>query len=93
MPTDDGRLLHRLRVEIEEELVVAGRCDPDESQGFSPTESLFDPTDIERAQIGLRNLLGAVEALARDVEPDAGSAQIAMTPKDTSLARAFTRFR
>jgi len=104
MPTDDGRSLHKIKIEIEEELVIAGPCDADEWPGFSPTESLFDPTEIERERIGLRNLLGAVEALDRDFEPgdsshvdrsrgaDAGST-LAMTPKDTSRARAFARFR
>jgi len=69
MPTDDGRFLHELEVEIEEELVIAGPCDPDQSPDFSPTESLFDPTEIERDRIGLRNLLGAVEGLGHDLEP------------------------
>jgi hypothetical protein len=35
------------------------------------SEWLFDPTDAEREEVGLRNLLGAVEAL--DVGPDAGT--------------------
>jgi hypothetical protein len=74
MPTDEGRSLHELEVEIEEELDLAGATSADGSHGFSPAESLFDPFDVQREEIGLRNLLGAVEALARDVEPGDPSA-------------------
>jgi hypothetical protein len=43
---------------------------PEEELGVSPAEWLFDPTDVEVAEVGLRNLLGAVEPLARDAEHD-----------------------
>ena len=66
MPTDESPLLHRLEVEIEAELRAAESGESGEALGTSSAECLFDPTDVQRAEVGLRSLLGAVAA----VEPD-----------------------
>jgi hypothetical protein len=65
MPTDESPSLHRLEIEVQEELVLAESSESRELGG-SPAEWLFDPADIEREEVGLRNLLGAVEALELD---------------------------
>lgn len=60
MPSDDKPFLHELEVEVEADLdLVASAGEPT----GSPAEWQYDPTDIEREEAGLRNLLGAVEAL------------------------------
>jgi hypothetical protein len=69
MPTDESPFLHKLEVEIQAELVIAESSEPGEAFGTSPTEWLFDPADVEREEVGLRNLLGAVEALELDSPP------------------------
>lgn len=68
MPTDESPYLHKLEVEVEEELALAESSESP-ALGSSPSEWLFDPADIERQQVGLRNLLGAVEALELDAPP------------------------
>jgi hypothetical protein len=59
-PSDDNRFLHDLEVEVEADLDLVAATD--EPTG-PPSEWQFDPTDVEREEAGLRNLLGAVEAL------------------------------
>jgi hypothetical protein len=70
MPIDEGRFLAELGFEVEEELVVV-QATPDGDSGFSgtPADWIFDPTDIEREEVGLRGLLGAVRALEHDSAP------------------------
>ncbi|HZC27589.1 MAG TPA: CBS domain-containing protein [Actinopolymorphaceae bacterium] len=70
MPTDESRFLDKLEVEVEAELGMARSSHPEEVLGESPAEWLFDPTDVQREEIGLRSLLGAVEALEGDAQPD-----------------------
>jgi len=67
MPTD---FLHEFQVEVEEELDVVRASHPQEALDGSPVEWLFDPTGIEREQVGLGNVLAAVEALEDDVRRD-----------------------
>jgi hypothetical protein len=55
-----------LEIEVEEELVLAESSRPEETAAAPPSEWLFDPTDVERDVIGLRNILGAAEALEGD---------------------------
>jgi hypothetical protein len=66
MPPSEEQFLHNLEVEVETELVIAQSSHPEEELGGSPAEWLFDPADVEREEIGLRSVLGAVEALERD---------------------------
>jgi hypothetical protein len=66
MPTDESGFLHDLQNEVEAELNEFRSSAPDEERAVSPTEWLVGPTDIEREEVGLTNLLGAVEALDGD---------------------------
>jgi len=70
MPTDDSQFLHGLEIEVEAEISLVQSSNAEESLDLSPAEWLFDPTDVEREEVGLRNLLGAVEALEGDSRPD-----------------------
>lgn len=63
-PSGDHAFLHDLERTVEEELALAGGGRPqEESFGVPIEEWLIDPTDAQREEIGLRSLLGAVEAL------------------------------
>jgi len=92
MPTDESQFLHKLEAEVQAELVVAESSESGEALATSPAEWLFDPADVEREEVGLRNLLGAVEALelgsAPVREPDRHAAQGA--PMETSESRVLS---
>jgi hypothetical protein len=62
MSTDEGKFLHELEVEVESEIAIVQSSQPEELDS-SPDDWLYDPTDREREEVGLRNMLGAVEAL------------------------------
>ena len=70
MSTDESQFVQRLEVEVETELDLARSSHPEEELGISPVEWLFDPTDVEREEVGLGNLLSAAEALETDLQPD-----------------------
>ena len=71
MPSDERQFLRDLRLEIETELKAVESKHPEDAFGVGQEEWLFDPTDIEREEVGLRNLLGAVEAIEdRPVESE-----------------------
>ena len=56
--------LHELELNVSTELTLAGTSQPEEEAvDVSMDEWLFDPADAQRYEIGLHNLLGAVEAL------------------------------
>lgn len=55
-----------LEIEVRAELTLAESSRPEETAAAPPAEWLFDPTDVERDEIGLRNILGAAEALEGD---------------------------
>lgn len=63
VPTGGSEELHGLEIEVEEELALAEASHPETEAELPVTEWLFDPTDVEREEVGLRNLLGAVEAV------------------------------
>ncbi|MEV4098241.1 hypothetical protein [Streptosporangium saharense] len=58
--------LHELGAEVRVELRVAEASHPEEMAELPVTEWLFDPTDVEREEIGLRGLLDAVEVLENE---------------------------
>ena len=62
-PNDDNDVLYELEVEIEVELTQTEASHPEEEMALPITDWLFDPTDVERAEIGQRGLLDAVEVL------------------------------
>lgn len=68
MPGDEQQFLHELEVEVTEELRIAQSGDPVDPEA-TPDTWLFDPTDLERNEIGLRDLLGAVHALEGEEPP------------------------
>jgi len=64
IPTSDNAFLHELEVNVCTELTLAETSQPgDEAVGIPVDEWLSDPADAQRYEVGLRNLLGAVEAL------------------------------
>lgn len=69
-PHGENESLFAFKAEVEAELASAEASHPEEAVGLPITEWLFDPTDVEREEIGLRGLLGAIEALEGDARPD-----------------------
>ena len=57
-----------LEIEMQTELELVEASSPAEDMG-APSSWAFDPSDVVREEVGLRNLLGAAEALAQAAEP------------------------
>ncbi len=69
-PTGDNAFLHELELTIRTELTMDETSRPEEEPHCVPyVEGLPDP-DAQRYEVGLRNLLGAVEALEDGSRPD-----------------------
>ena len=63
-PTGDNAFLHDLELDVRTELTLAETGQPYEESVAVPIDQwLSDPTDDQRYEVGLRSLLGAVEAL------------------------------
>jgi hypothetical protein len=63
IPTGDRAFLHTLELTVRTELAQAESSQPEEeTDGVPIDERLLDP-DTQRYEVGLRTLLGAVEAL------------------------------
>jgi hypothetical protein len=63
-PIGDNAFLHELELNVNTELMLAETSQPEEEAvRVSVDEWLFDPADAQRYEVGLHNLLGAVEAL------------------------------
>jgi hypothetical protein len=63
-PIGDNTFLHELELNVSTELTLAESGQPEEEAvDLSMDEWLFDPADAQRYEVGLHNLLGAVEAL------------------------------
>jgi hypothetical protein len=60
---DVGEFLHELENEVTLELGIARSSDAPDVPGESWTERLFDPSDVEREEVGLLNIQGALKAL------------------------------
>ena len=66
-PTGDNAPLHALELDIRIELTLVETNQPEEEAvGVPMDEWLVDPADEQRYEVGLRSLLGAVEALEDD---------------------------
>ncbi|GAB3403673.1 hypothetical protein [Flindersiella endophytica] len=65
MSTPDGgdEVLRGLEIEVQEEIGLAEASHPETEAELPATEWLFDPTDVEREEVGLRSLLDAVETM------------------------------
>ena len=68
-PTSGDGFLHELEIEVRQELTLTESSHPDQPTDLPVTDWLYDPTDVERDEAGLRNLLGAVQALEDDSRP------------------------
>ncbi|MFB4274408.1 MULTISPECIES: hypothetical protein [unclassified Nonomuraea] len=69
IPDGEDEVLYELKAEVEIELTLAEASRPEEEMELPVTEWLFDPTDVEREEIGLRGLLDAVEELEEHSRP------------------------
>ena len=68
-PTGENGFLHNLEADVEIELTIAESSHLDESTG-GPADWLSDPVEAERDEVGLRSLLGAIEAVESDSPPN-----------------------
>jgi len=69
-PTGDKAFLHALELNVRAELTLAETSQPWEDAVRVPIDEwLSDPADDQRYEVGLRSLLGAVEALEDDSSP------------------------
>jgi hypothetical protein len=76
-PAGDHPILRELEITVRTELVLAETSQPGEEPGGGPAGEWPDP-DVERYEIALRTLLGAVEAVEDGAgqpptEPEPGS--------------------
>ena len=63
-PADDSAFLRALEQGVRAELAFSATSQPgEENVGVPIDEWLFDPVDAQREEVGLRNLLGAIEAM------------------------------
>jgi len=63
-PTGDNAFLHALEINVRTELTLAETGQPWEEAVRVPIDEwLSDPADDQRYEVGLRSLLGAVEAV------------------------------
>jgi hypothetical protein len=69
-PAGGDDSLHELEIEVEAELNLAESSRPEEVIGLPSSEWLFDPTDVQREEAGLRSLLGAIEEMEGDSQHD-----------------------
>ncbi|WP_433286222.1 hypothetical protein ACQPZQ_29835 [Pseudonocardia sp. CA-142604] len=65
-PTGDGTFLSELEIEVKTELDLAESSGPEGAAEQASAEWLYESIDIQREEIGLRSLLGAVEAIEGD---------------------------
>ncbi len=68
-PSGENDFLYEFKIEIEDEVILAESSHPEDAAGLPVTDWLFDPTEAEREEIGLRGLLDAVEVLEGDIRP------------------------
>ncbi len=59
----EGEFLHELENEVTLELGIARSSDAPDVPRESSAEWLFDPSDVQREEVGLLNILGALAAL------------------------------
>jgi hypothetical protein len=69
-PTGEDDSLRELEIEVEADLNLAESSRPEELIGLPSAEWLFDPMDVQREEVGLRSLLGAIEEMEGDSRDD-----------------------
>ena len=67
-PTGDNAFLYELELNVRTELTLAETSQPEIEADIQTVEWLLDP-DAQRYEIGLRALLGAVEAVEEGSRP------------------------
>ena len=68
-PTGDNAFLHELELNVRTELTIVETSQPEaEADGVLTVESLLEE-DIQRYELGLRSLLGAIEAIEDGSRP------------------------
>jgi hypothetical protein len=86
IPTGDNAFLYELELTVSTELTQAETGQPEEEAvGVPIDEWLSDPADEQRYEVGLRNLLGAVEAL-EDGSGPGGHLPLAEAPESARTA-------
>lgn len=71
-PTGDSAFLQELEINVRSELTIVETSQPEiDADGVPTAEWLLDP-DIQRYEIGLHTLLGAVETLENGSRPGDG---------------------
>ena len=82
-PTGDDAFLHAVELNVRAELAQAETGQPEEEAGDVPIDEwLVDPEGEQHYEVGLRSLLGAVEAL------EGGSGEVSREPEPTPTANA-----
>lgn len=66
IPNDDHDSQFELRATVEAELRMAEESRPEEAFSLPVEEWLFDPVDVEREEVELRSLLGAIDEVDRN---------------------------
>ena len=69
-PTGDNASLYELELTVRAELTLAETSQPEEQADGVPGDERPPDPDVQRYEIALRTLLGAVEALEDDFGPD-----------------------
>ena len=86
-PTGGNAFLHKLELTVRTELTLAETGQPYEEAIAVPIDEwLSDPADAQRYEIGLRSLLGAVEALEDGFGPG-DHPSLATVPGSVGTAR------
>ena len=68
-PTGDNAFFHELELNVRTELTIVETSQPEaEADGVLTVESLLEE-DIQRYELGLRSLLGAIEAIEDGSRP------------------------
>ena len=84
-PAGDSSFLRKLETTIREELAEAEATPPEEEVEALPIDQWqFDPEDAQRYEVGLRDLLGAVETL----EDGSGRAGEVTVAEDSASGRS-----
>ena len=79
---EENLILTELEAEVETELTMARSSHPEEEIGEDPAGWAFDPTDVEREEVGLRSILGAVIALESDSRLSVPTSPLGDKPAD-----------
>ncbi len=70
-PTGDNALLYELELTVRAELTLAETSQPEEQADGMPGDEWPPDPDVQRYQVNLRGILGAIEALEDPLVPAA----------------------